>query len=259
MSSPGDPAYSPEGSRHERMYVPQGPMWDAWTAPDGGAVKLTIQAMKMQARWLRRARPRPFGFAPGSACPTPVHLVEAHGAGTLSSGAASLLGLGAAVHTMSVSYGHTADPRAPAAVIISDLHRDYQDRDLQDALMETVAQWPVPAEAADAAGGEPAAGSRPEITTARIEVVVSGGRRAVFLLRLGDLSAFQTYEEGVLVTVMGRHIAPELPELVRLRSADLEPMLSAMENPDKELIGAALADQRRRHIEQMRNQTGHRP
>lgn len=73
-------------------------------------MKLTIQAMKMQARWLRRARPQPFGFAPGSAHPALAQLGEAHGAGTLSSGAASPLGLRTAVHTMSVSYGDTADP-----------------------------------------------------------------------------------------------------------------------------------------------------
>jgi hypothetical protein len=222
-------------------------------------VKLTIKVMKMQARWLRRARPRPFGFAHGSAHPAPAQLGEAHGAGTLSSGAASLLGLRTAVHTMSVSYGDPADPHAPAAVIISDFHRDYQDRDPKDALLETAAEWNARAEAPDAAGAdEQASGSRPEVTTAEIDVVVSGRRRPISLLRLGEFSAFQVGEEGALVTVLARHMAPKFPDIVRLRPADLELMLSTMENPDKDLIAAALAEQRRRHIEKMRNQTGHR-
>jgi hypothetical protein len=37
MSSTGDRAYSPEEPPRGRIYVPQGPVWDAWSAPDGGA------------------------------------------------------------------------------------------------------------------------------------------------------------------------------------------------------------------------------
>jgi hypothetical protein len=75
------------------------------------------------------------------------------------------------------------------------------------------------------------------------------------MLRLAGFSAFQAGDDGVLVTVLARHIGSQLPDLVRL--TDLEPMLSALEHPDRELIAAALADRRRQHIEQMRNQTHH--
>lgn len=55
------------------------------------------------------------------------------------------------------------------------------------------------------------------------------------------------------MTVLARHMGPEFPDIVRL--TDLEPMLSALEHPDMELISAVLTEGRRRHIEQMRNQT----
>lgn len=69
MSSLGDRPDGPDDPALGRIFVPEGPMFDAWIAPDGGAVTLSVLAMKMQARWLRRARPRPFGFAPGSTHP----------------------------------------------------------------------------------------------------------------------------------------------------------------------------------------------
>src|SRR5580658_6025586 len=163
MSSPGDPAHGPEEPPQRRIYVPEGPAWDAWNAPGGGAVKLSVQAMKVQARWLRRARPRPYGFAPGSAHPVPVQLDGAHGAATLSSGVATVLGLRTAVRTMSVRYGDANAPSAPAARIISDFHRDYHDRDLEETLREAAASWAGQQDAPDAAGaGGQLGGSRPE-------------------------------------------------------------------------------------------------
>lgn len=231
-------------------------MWDAWVSPGGGAVKLSAQAMKMEARWLRRARPRPFGFASGSAHPAPGRIGEAHGAGTLSSGVATMLGFRTAVQTMSIRYGDAADPRAPAAEIISDFHRDYHDRDLEDELLDAAGKWARPADAPDAVAGDGrVSDARPEVTPATIDVVVSGRRRRVSMLRLGEFSAFQVRHEGVLVTVLTRHTGPQLPDIVRL--TDLEPMLSELEHPDTEVIAAALAGMRQQHIKQMRNQTRH--
>jgi hypothetical protein len=258
MSSPADPARGPEEPLQSRIYVPEGPAFDAWNAPGGGAVKLSVLAMKMQARWLRRARPRPFGFAPGGAHPMPAGIEDAYGAGTLSRGLATVLGLRTAVHTMSVRYGDADSASAPAARIISDFHRDYRDRDLEEMLRQAAAGWAGQQDARDArdADGQ-VSGSRPKITPAAIDVVVSGRRRPVSLLRLGEFSAFRIREGGAVGTVLTRHLGPQFDDIVRLRPADLEPMLSAMENPDQELIAAALAEVRRRHIEQMRNQTPH--
>jgi hypothetical protein len=149
-------------------------MWDAWNAPDGGAVKLVVLATRMEARWLRRARPRPFGFAPGSAHPAPERIGAAHGAGRLSSGAASVLGFRTAVRTMSIRYGDAADREAPAAEVISDFHREYQDRELGEALLDESGRWAGHAEAPDTA-------SRTEVVSAAIDVVVSGRRRPVSL------------------------------------------------------------------------------
>jgi hypothetical protein len=175
----------------------------------------------------------------------------------LSSGVATILGLRTAVQTMSILYGDAADPLAPAARIISDFHLEYQDRDLQEALLDAAGKWAGRAEAPEAAvGGDGrVGGSRAEVTSATIDVVVSGRRRPVSMLRRGEFSAFQAGEEGVLVTVLARHMEPQFPDIVRL--TDLEPMLSVLEHPDRELIAAALAEGRRRHIEQMRNQTRH--
>lgn len=253
MSSRDDQAGGAEGPAPGRIFVPEGPMWDAWVAPGGGAVKLSAQAMKMEARWLRRARPRPFGFAPGGAHPGPGRIGEAYGAGTLSSGVATMLGFRTAVHTMSIYYGEATDPRAPAAKIISDFHRDYHDRDLEEELLHVAGKWAAPADAA--AGDGRADDARPKVTSDTIDVVVSGRRRPVPILRLGEFSAFQLGDEGVLVTVLARHLGPQIPGIVRL--TDTEPMLSALEHPDPEAIAGAIAEMRRRHIEQMRNQTGH--
>lgn len=256
MSSRGDRPDGPDDPPLSRIFVPEGPVFDAWIAPDGGAVKLSVQAMKMQARWLRRARPRPFGFAPGSAHPALERIGEAHGAGTLSSGAATALGFRTAVYTMSIIYGDPADPLAPAAEVISDFHRDYQDRDLEESLLDAATDWARRAAAPDPASEDrPASGSRAEITSAINDLVVSGRRRPVSVRRLADLSAFQIGEEGVLVTVLARHLGPELPDIVRL--TDLEPMLSALEHPDREVIAAAFAERRHRRIQQMRHQARH--
>jgi hypothetical protein len=255
MNSHGDPAHGPDHPPQDLIFVPQGPLWDAWNAPGGGAVKLSIQAMKMEARWLRRARPRPFGFAPGSAHPAPERIRDAHGAGTLSSGVATVLGLRTPVHTMSISYRDAAHPpSAPAARIISDFHRDYQDRDLEEALVDAAAEWARQADAPDEVDADRQLRQPlPQVTSATIDAVVLGRQRPVSMLRLGAVSAFQIGHEGVLVTVLARHMAPHFPDIVRLRPADLEPMLSVMENPDSELIAAAIAEMRRQHIEQMRN------
>lgn len=253
MSSPGNPTVGPDEPPQVPIYVPEGPMWHAWIAPDGGGVKLSVLAMKREARWLRRAQPRPFGFAPSSAHPAPERIRDAHGAGTVSSSVASLLGLRTAVWTMSIRYGDVAAPLAPAAEIISDFHREYQDRDLEEALLEAAGKWPRRAQAADAVAGDGrAGGSRADVTSATIDVVLSGRRRPASMLRLAEFSAFQVSDEGVLVTVLARNFESELPDILRLD--DLEPMLSVLEHPDKEVIAAALGEQRRQHIEQMRNQ-----
>ena len=245
MGSHCDRTDGTDDPQQRRIYVPEGPLLDAWSAPEGGAVKLSILATQRQARWLRRARPRPFGFAPGSEHPALERIGDAHGAGTLSSGIAGLLGLRTPVHTMSISYGDPTQSSAPGSEIISDFHRDYQDRDLEEALLEAAATW---------AGDRWIGGSRPEVTSATIDVVVSARRRSVSMLQLGDFSAFQVVEDRVLVTVLARHMRPQFPDIVRLRIADLEPMISAMEHPDREAVAAAFAEFRRQHIEQMRNQ-----
>ena len=99
-------------------------------------------------------------------------------------------------------------------------------------------------------------GSRPEVTPTAIDIVVSGRRRQVPALRLGQFSAWQIGEQGVLVTLLARHMGAEFPDIVRL--ADLRPMLAALENPDRGLVAAAIAEMRRQHIEQRRNQADHR-
>jgi hypothetical protein len=223
---------------------------DAWLAPGGGAVKLSAAAMKMQARWLRRARPRPFGFAPGSMHPVPARIDDAWGASTLSSGVATILGLRTAVYTMSISYGDRDDPRAPAALIISDFHRDYQDRDLEDELRHSASRWGSPARAPDP--GPEDSGTRPDIISVSIDVTVTSSRRPLSLLRLREFSAFQFREGSVLVTVLARHLEPQFPGIVRL--TDLEPLLSPLEHPDKEAIAAAFAELRRQRGDQSRNQ-----
>ncbi len=236
-------------------------MWEAWVAPDGGAVSLSVQVMKVEARWLRRARPRPFGFAADSPHPTPARIGEAHGSGTVSSGLATVLGLRTAVWTMSIFYGDVTDHSVPAVRIISDFHRPMQDRDLEVALVEAAGEWPGPRAWPDAtagpgrAGGTRAGGTRAEVTSETAEVVVSGTAGPVHILRLGEMSAFQFRREGVLVTVLARHLGSEFPDIVRL--ADLGPMISGLEHPDREAIAAAFAEKRRRQIEKMRSQTGH--
>lgn len=261
MSSSGDPTHGSGEPPQGRIFVPEGPFWDAWVAPDGGAVKLSIQAMKVKARWLRRARPRPFGFAPASAHPAIERIGEAHGAGTLSSGVATVLGLRNPVQTMSILYGHggdpsaLADPFAPAAEIISDFHRDYQDRDLEEDLLAAVRKWASRGQTPDpATGAAQASGTRPEVTSATVDVVVSGRRRPVPLLRLGECSAFQVRDESVLVTVLAARMGPQFPDIVRL--TDLEPMLFTLEHPDREAIAAAFAEMRNQQINQMRTQDG---
>jgi hypothetical protein len=227
---------------------------DAWLAPGGGAVKLSAKAMKMEARWLRRARPRPFGFAPASAHPGPERIEQACGAGTLSSGVATMLGLRTAVHSMSVCYGDRADPLASAAKIVSDFHQDYQHRDLEEELRHAAGQWGRSAEAPDVVPEDGKFGdSRHNVTSVTTDVVVTGRHRAVSTLRLQEFSAFQLRDGGVLVTVLARHMGSQFPDIVRL--TDLEPMLSALERPDKEAIATTIAKMRRQHIEQRRNQT----
>ncbi|HWF82262.1 MAG TPA: hypothetical protein VN695_16910 [Streptosporangiaceae bacterium] len=256
MSSRGDPPDGLDDPAPGPIFVPEGPGFDAWIAPDGGAVTLSVQAMKMEARWLRRARPRPFGFAAGSAHPAPERIGEACGAGTPSSGIATVLGFRTAVQTMSILYGDPADPLAPAAEVISDFHRDYQDRDLEESLRDAASNWAGRAAAPDpVAEDRRVSGSRAEVTSAINDVVVSGRRRPVSVLRLADFSGLQIGEDGVLVTILARHLGPELPGIVRL--TDLEPMLSVLEHPDREVIAAAFAERRHRHIEQMRRQTRH--
>jgi hypothetical protein len=222
---------------------------DAWLAPGGGAVKLSAGAMKMEARWLRRARQRPFGFAPAESHPVPVRIENACGAGTLSSGVASVLGLRTAVHTMSVRYGDRADPLAPAARVVSDFHRDYQDRDLEESLRNAAGRWGRRPEAPDAVPEEGKPGyQEPEVTSVTINVGVAGRSRSVSMLRLREFSAFQFRDGRVLVTVLARHLGPQFPDIVRL--SDLGPMLSELEHPDEDAIVAALAELRRQHDEQ---------
>lgn len=250
----GDPSNASYERPQGPIFGPEGPRMDAWLAPGGGAVQLSAAAMKMEARWLRRARPRPFGFAPASAHPVPERIEEAYGASTLLSGVATILGLRTAVHTMSVCYGDRADPLASAAKIFSDFHQDYQHRDLEEELRHAVGQWGRRAEAPDVVPEDGTAGDSPnDVTSVTIDVVVAGGHRAVSTLRLQELSAFQFRDEGVLVTVLARHMGPQFPDIVRL--TDLGPMLSALEHPDKDMIATALAEMRRQHIEQRRNQT----
>jgi hypothetical protein len=255
VSSSDDPAYGPDEPSQGRIFVPEGPMWEAMVAPNGRAVGLSVKMMKVKARCLRRARPRPFGFAPGSAHPVPPRIGEAHGSGTVSSGVATALGLRTAVWTMTIIYGDAANPSAPAARIVSDFHREYQDRDLEDTLLDRPTRWPGRTEAAAPARGQ-VSGARPEFTSETLDVAVSGRRHSVPMLVLGEFSAFQIRDQGVLVTVRARHMGPAFPEIVSL--TDLEPMLYALEHPDREAIAAAFAEKRRQQIEQMRNQTWHR-
>jgi hypothetical protein len=249
----GDPPSASDDRQQEPMFGLEGPWTDAWLAPGGGAQKLCAEAMKMEVRWLRRARPRPFGFAPGSAHPVPERIEHAYGAGTLSRGIATILGLRTAVHTMSICYGDRADPLAAAAEIVSDFHHDYQDRRLDEELRDAAGRWGRHAEPSDVVPEDGQVGhTPPKVTPVTTDVAIAGRLRPLAMLPLGDFSAFQFRDEGVLVTVIARHMGPQFPDIVRL--TDLEPMLSAMEHPDKELIATAFAEMRRQHIEQRRNQ-----
>jgi hypothetical protein len=246
----------PDERPKSRIIVPEGPMWEAMIAPDGHAVSLSVQVMKLEARRLRRARPQPFGFAPDSSHPMPERIGEAHGSGFLSGGLATVLGRQAAVRTMSIFYGDAADHSAPVARIISDFHRAQQDRDLEEALREAAAEWRTPAPAPDeGARAGRVDGASATVTSEAMDVAVAGTRGPVPMLRLGELSAFQIRHEEVLVTVLAKHMGSEFPEIVRL--TDLESMISGLEHPDRQVIAAAFAEKRRRQIVQMRNQTGH--
>jgi hypothetical protein len=138
----------------------------------------------------------------------------------------------------------------------SDFHREYHDRDLREAFLDVSGAWAGRAGAPEAVAAKgQVEDSWAEVGVATIDVVVSGRRRPVPVLRIGRFSAFQVREEGVLVTVLASNMELRFPGLVRL--TDLELMLFAMENIDTELIAEALAEERREHIEQMRNQTPH--
>jgi hypothetical protein len=232
-------------------------MWDT-ISPDSPVVELNVQAMRLQARKLRLARVRPFGFAPGSAHPTPPGIVDVNGPGTLSSGLANVLGFRAAVWSMSISYGDVADRAAPAAMVYSDFHhQSHEARNLEETMLGVASRWrdqaTAPGGVAAAAGiGEGQGSAGPTgLTSARCEVSISGVRRQVPLLRLAEFSAWQSSHDKVLVTVVARHMDAEFPELVRL--ADLEPMIQPLEHPDRNAIAAAYTAMRNRHTEQMRH------
>jgi hypothetical protein len=262
VSSHDDQSYNPEGSPPGRGYT-----------PSDRAVDWSIRAGQMEARWLRRARPRPFGFAPGSAHPVPERIGEADGTDTLSFWVAKMLGFRVAVGRMSIIYGDAGDPAAPVAEITSAFHREWQHIwDVETELRDAVLKWAELAEAPEAFDpyGPHARGLRAaaranrsvKVTKASIDVVASGGRHRAELLGLGECSAFRVRQDDVQVTVVARHLGPEFPEIVRL--TDLEPMISARYRIDREATAAALAKapalveelRRRGWSSSTRNQTG---
>ncbi len=242
MSSHGDATQRDEDLPPGRVYT-----------PSDRTVDWSIRAKQREARWLRRARPRPFGFAPGTAHPMPERIGEARGETTMLRLFASTLGLPtrpSPVLRMSIIYRDTADPAAPAAEVTSAFYRDYQHIwDLETELRDAVLKWAEQAEAPEAfdPSGPFArtlrAAARDDrtvpVTKARVDVVVSGCRQSVSMLGLGDCGAFQIREEGVLVTVVARHMGPESPEIVRL--TDLEAMIAARSHIDRDAIVATLS------------------
>jgi len=240
---------SPRQKTH-RIFVPEGPFFDGLVAPDGLAVRLSIQAAKAEARWLRRVRPRPFGFAAGSSHPEPATIGQAHGPATPVSGLATLLGSRTPVWTMKICYGG-ADPPRPRAWVITDFHRDMQDRDVRHSLLTAAADW----SGARVAGwwADETDIDDSNFATGTADIRVDGHEVTVTVVEQSPARAFQLWRDGVLITVVARDMT-EFPELARLN--DLEPMLTAMENVDRNLVASVLAEERRRQIEEMRRQQG---
>ena len=114
---------------------------------------------------------------------------------------------------MSIGYGDSADLAAPTAEIISDFHQEYQDRDLEEALWRAAGKWAGRAETLGAAADGKAGDASAEVTSGMAHVVVSGRQRPAPVLRLGEFSAFQVTEEGVLVTVVARHMGVRFPDV----------------------------------------------
>jgi hypothetical protein len=153
------------------------------------------------------------------------------------------------VGRMSITYGAAGDPAAPAAEIISAFRREYQlIWSLEVELRDAAEKWrraadPDTVQLSATYERKERAAAREDrtipVTSARIDVVVSARPRSVSMLRLGECSGFQVRQDGVLVTVLARHMGPEFPDIVRL--TDLEPMIAARYSIDREAIAAALA------------------
>ena len=201
------------------------------------AARLALMAMRAQVRQIRKAAPRPFGFAPTDTRPVLGTIGDVWGSGTIRGALAGRLGLRPAIWTMIMKYGPEAGLAADCVEIISDLHEDPRDtRAVEDALASAV-DLDV--------GGDRSGGRMPieldlgEVSTGTIEITVQGNRRAVPILHLRDYCGFQFRSDGVLATVVARNLTSQLPEFVRL--TDLEPFLQAMEQVDRGELAAWFA------------------
>jgi len=206
------------------------------------AVQLSMMATRAGAHQIRRSGVRPFGLVPGSRHPEPISIGQRHGSGTLGGATAGVVGR-PVYRTMALEYGLITDGSTPYIEVISDFHRDDPDdeRTIEDAL-----EWVIERASEDDPRAyddlnreiilDPAALGTADIT-------VRGARRAVPTGTHGEYKALQFEDDGVLVSVVTRHLQwSGLPELVRID--DLEPYLRPLDNLDPQAVAAYFQSQR---------------
>jgi hypothetical protein len=206
------------------------------------AAQLSMMVTRASAHQIRRSGVRPFGLVPGSRHPEPICIGQRNGSGTISGALAGVVGR-PVYWTMALEYGLITDGSTPYIEVISDFHRDDpgDERTIEDAL-EWVIERATEADprASDDLNREiildPAALGTAGIT-------VRGARRAVPAGTYGEYKALQFDDDGVLVSVVTRHLQwSDLPEVVRID--DLEPYLRPLDDLDPQAIAAYFQSQR---------------
>jgi hypothetical protein len=206
------------------------------------AVQLSMMATRASLRQLKKSRVRPFGLVPEARHPEPASIGEWHGSGTISGALAGVLGR-PDYWTMALHYGLIKDKATSYIEVISDFHRENpnDERTIEDAL-----EWVTGRANSDDPHGDgkqireiildPAALGTADIT-------VRGVRRALPTGNHGDYSALQFEEDGVLVSVVTRHLRwSDLPDVVRLD--DLEPFFRPLEELDPQALAAYFQSRR---------------